>query len=178
MEGFSLNGSGQQLKAYRPEDKHLKRQLIQWMNSPIVWNAETYGRDHNTWNDFRQFLDDKKEAICQPAAVEPTMGTVTWEWPGLSACRCKPMQIFTFQRGSELFTNGSHMPIIVFVGNAADKDRSKPAKAKRDTGAKYRKDKDGYGWDKQSRDKRDWDNQWCDGWAAASYNNWWWSSRG
>ena len=89
------------------------------------------------------------------------MGEITWSWPLLPACKCKPMGIMKFEGGIELFNKGAHIPIIAFIGDAKDKDRSVWAYQKRDDGAKPRK------WDKESRNKRDGWNKaggWKDGW--------------
>ena len=153
LQNHHADGSGQQLCSYRPANGPMKAELIKWMTLSMPFNGYTFWDDDDMWDKFDKWLGsrDGKEAICHLSRVDRKAGEDTWYWPKFPTCKCKPASIFHFEGVTQNFSQGSHIPIIVYIGNSKDKAHSLEGSMRRNEKAKNR----GIGCDKKSRDERE-----------------------
>ena len=121
-------------------------------------NPDTIGMDEVTWQNFKAFLTDnmaRQRPVVAGKNIDPSIGDDTWYWPRYPMCKCKPMLIFTFEGGQQVFNTGSHIPLIVFIGDAKDSARGDQSWADRQGKAKNRRHKDGGGFDMPSVRRRE-----------------------
>ena len=153
LQGYANNGSGHQLSSYRPANPVVKRELVMWMNTKIPWSRNTIGTDEIAWLQFKEFMTEykvKKLPVVTGNNVDMSIGDDTWSWPRYPMCKCKPQIIFHFENGQQVFNTGSHIPLIVFIGDASDSARGDQSWTDRQGKAKNRVHKDGGGFDMPS----------------------------
>ena len=111
---FEYLGQGFQLDNYQPKVPERKEQMVCWSCTPVLQPTDPVVVEIK-----RHAQTDK--GMWPWGCGDHNMGFQTWEWPELPTVKQKPTDVKLFDPMERFFKErGSHMPQMIFLGDASN----------------------------------------------------------
>ena len=127
---FNFMAQGYSLVCYRPTDDMRRRTCVTWSFKPVTDVTESA---------MAEVLEKtRKDKAMFPIPIDNIIGLCSWRWPSMSLCKQKPVDVKLFDPEGQFLREGSHMPLLIFIGLASEGRRTPAAQSRREEKAARR----------------------------------------